>query len=128
MPEKVPLARGAFVEDTQKVTPALPRCVDVELQSVVLDHADVQRPLRWVNPIDFGRVQPARSIGANDHAQIAVQQRVSGNLLLTFSTNVTSTQNQAVQLEYQPKRQVTISVLRDEYGGYGFDVKWHKIF
>ena len=63
----------------------------------------------------------------NPGAQLATQQRVSGNLLFTFSSNVTSTQNQTVQLEYQPGRQVTISVLRDQYG-YGFDVKLHKIF
>jgi hypothetical protein len=33
-----------------------------------------------------------------------------------------------VQLEYQPKKQVRISVVRDEYGGYGFDVRLHKVF
>jgi len=70
------------------------------------------------------------TVGSNQNpgAQLAIQQRLSGNLLFTFSTNVTSTQNQSVQLEYQPKRQVTISVIRDQYGGYGFDVKLHKIF
>jgi translocation and assembly module TamB len=73
-------------------------------------------------------LDPLAGNNQNPGAQIAIQHRVSGNLLFTFSTNVTSTQNQAVQLEYQAKRQVTISVLRDEYGGYGFDVKWHKIF
>jgi translocation and assembly module TamB len=73
-------------------------------------------------------LDPMAGSNQNPGAQLAVQQRVSGNLLFTFSTNVTSTQNQTVQLEYQPKRQVTISVLRDQYGGYGFDVKLHKVF
>ena len=73
-------------------------------------------------------LDPVAGSNQNPGAQLAIQQRVSGNLLFTFSTNVTSTQNQTVQLEYQPKRQVTISVLRDQYGGYGFDVKLHKIF
>jgi translocation and assembly module TamB len=73
-------------------------------------------------------LDPMAGSNQNPGAQLAIQQRVSGNLLFTFSTNVTSTQNQSVQLEYQPKRQVTISVLRDQYGGYGFDVKLHKIF
>jgi translocation and assembly module TamB len=73
-------------------------------------------------------LDPMAGSNQNPGAQLAVQQRVSGNVLFTFSTNVTSTQNQTVQLEYQPKRQVTISVLRDQYGGYGFDVKLHKIF
>ena len=73
-------------------------------------------------------LDPVAGSNQNPGAQLAIQQRLSGNLLFTFSTNVTSTQNQSVQLEYQPKRQVTISVLRDQYGGYGFDVKLHKIF
>ena len=61
-------------------------------------------------------------------AQVAVQQRVSGNILLTFTTDVTSAQNQGIQVQYQVKRNVTVSVLRDEYGGYGFDVQYHKAF
>jgi translocation and assembly module TamB len=73
-------------------------------------------------------IDPLAGTTQNPGAQLAIQQRVSGNLLLTFSTNITTTQNQAVQLEYRPKRQITISVLRDEYGGYGIDVKLHKVF
>ena len=33
-----------------------------------------------------------------------------------------------VQLQYEPKKHVKISVLRDEYGGYGVDVRYHKVF
>jgi hypothetical protein len=47
---------------------------------------------------------------------------------LTFATDVTSTQRQTVQLQYQPKKQVKISVVRDEHGGYGVDVRFHKAF
>jgi translocation and assembly module TamB len=72
-------------------------------------------PLAGTNPNDPG-------------SQISVQQRVSGNLLLTFSTDVTSTQNQAVQLEYQARRNVSISVLRDQNGGYAIDVRVRKEF
>jgi translocation and assembly module TamB len=64
----------------------------------------------------------------NPGAQVSIQQRVTGSVLLTFSTDVTSTQSQTVQLQYQPKPQVTVSVLRDQFGGYGFDVRLHKVF
>lgn len=73
-------------------------------------------------------IDPTAGNSQNPGAQVAVQQRVTGTLLLTFSTDVTSTQRQTVQLQYQPKRQVKISVVRDEYGGYGFDVRLHKVF
>ena len=65
---------------------------------------------------------------ANPGAQVAVQQRVTGNILLTFSTDVTSTQNQAVQIQYQVKKDLSVSALRDEYGGYAIDVRIHKRF
>jgi translocation and assembly module TamB len=61
-------------------------------------------------------------------AQIALQQRVSGTILLTFTTNATSAQSQTVQVQYQPKKNITVSVIRDEYGGYGMDVSYHKAF
>jgi translocation and assembly module TamB len=64
----------------------------------------------------------------NPGSRVAIQQRVSGNILFTFSTDVTSTQNQAVQVQYQAKKNLSISVLRDQYGGYAADIKIHKNF
>jgi translocation and assembly module TamB len=74
-------------------------------------------------------IDPLAGTNSNDPgSQISVQQRVSGNLLLTFSTDVTSTQNQAVQLQYEVKRNVSLSVLRDQNGGYAIDVRVRKDF
>ena len=74
-------------------------------------------------------IDPLAGTNSNDPgSQISVQQRVSGNLLLTFSTDVTSTQNQAVQLQYEVKRNVSLSVLRDQNGGYAIDVRVRKVF
>ena len=61
-------------------------------------------------------------------SQIAIQQRITGSLLFTFSTNVTSTQNQAVQLHYQANRNLSVSVLRDQNGGYAVDLRIRKTF
>jgi translocation and assembly module TamB len=61
-------------------------------------------------------------------AQIAVQERVTGSLLLTFSTNVTSTQSQTVQLRYDLNKRVSVTVLRDQNGGYGIDLRLHRVF
>ncbi len=70
----------------------------------------------------------AGSTQANPGSQVAIQERVSGNILLTFSTDVTTTQNQAIQVQYQLKKNLSISVLRDQYGGYAADVRFHKSF
>lgn len=61
-------------------------------------------------------------------AQVAIQERVTGSLLLTFSTNVTSTQGQTVQLRYDLNKRLSVTVLRDQNGGYGIDLRLHKVF
>ena len=73
-------------------------------------------------------IDPLAGNSQNPGAQVAVQQRVTGSILLSFSTDVTSTQRQTIEVQYQPKKQIKISVVRDEYGGYGIDVRLHKVF
>jgi translocation and assembly module TamB len=54
-------------------------------------------------------------------ANITIQQRVTGNLFVTFSTNVASTQNETIQGQYQLSPRVAVSATRDQNGGFGFD-------
>jgi len=61
-------------------------------------------------------------------ARIAVQQRVTSNLFVTFATDVTSTQHQAIQLEYKLNPRWSVSGVRDQNGGFGVDGKYHKRF
>jgi translocation and assembly module TamB len=60
----------------------------------------------------------------NPGARITVQQRVTGNIFVTFSTDVTSTQDQSVQYKVSPR--FSISGTRDQNGGFGFDTKIQK--
>jgi translocation and assembly module TamB len=64
----------------------------------------------------------------NPGATIAIQQRVTKNLLFTFATDVRSTQAVTIQLEYQVSRGWSVSVVRDQYGGFAFDARRHKNF
>jgi translocation and assembly module TamB len=64
----------------------------------------------------------------NPGAQVAIQQRVTGSLLLTFSTDVTSTQSQTVELQYDLDKRTSVTVLRDQNGGYGIELRVHKVF
>lgn len=54
-------------------------------------------------------------------ANITIQQRVTGNLFVTFSTNVASTQNQTIQGQYQISPRVAVSATRDQNGGFAVD-------
>ena len=59
-------------------------------------------------------------------ARITVQERVTGKIFVTFSTDTTSTQNSVIKLEYHETPRVSYSVTRDQNGGFGFDRQIHK--
>jgi translocation and assembly module TamB len=54
-------------------------------------------------------------------ANITIQQRVTGNLFVTFSTNVASTQSQTIQGQYQVSPRLALSATRDPNGGFALD-------
>jgi translocation and assembly module TamB len=64
----------------------------------------------------------------NPGAQVAIQERVTGSLLLTFSTDVTGTQSKTVELQYDLNKRTSVTVLRDQNGGYGIELRLHKVF
>lgn len=59
----------------------------------------------------------------NAGATITVQQRVTSKIFVTFSTDITSTQRQVIQLQYQATPRVSVSGTRDQNGGFGFDTR-----
>jgi translocation and assembly module TamB len=69
------------------------------------------------------------TLGGNNSdpgARIAMQKRVTNNFLFTFATDVTSTQREIIQGEYQFNRRWSASVTRDENGGFAVDGKYRK--
>jgi translocation and assembly module TamB len=59
-------------------------------------------------------------------ARVTIQQRVTGNLFVTFATDATSTQRQVIKLEYQATPRLALSGVRDQNGGFAVDVKIRK--
>lgn len=59
-------------------------------------------------------------------AIVTVQQRVTGNLFVTFSTNVTSTQDQVIMGQYRLSPKVALSATRDQNGGFAFNTTFKK--
>jgi translocation and assembly module TamB len=71
------------------------------------------------------------TLGGNDTnpgARIALQKRITSALLFTFASDVTDTQREIIQGEYQFNRRWSASVTRDENGGFAVDGKYHKRF
>jgi translocation and assembly module TamB len=65
---------------------------------------------------------------SNPSARVAIQQRVTKNLLFQFSTDVSQPGSEIVQSEYQINRRWSVSVARDQLGGVSVDGKYHKRF
>jgi len=61
-------------------------------------------------------------------ARLTVRQRVTSKLFVTFSTDVTTTQFSAVQMQYQFNKKWSVSGVRDQNGGFGLDGRYHKDF
>jgi translocation and assembly module TamB len=64
----------------------------------------------------------------NAAARITVEQQIARNLTITYVSNVSSTQEQVIQVEYNVNRNVSIVALRDQNGTFGIDVKIKKRF
>jgi translocation and assembly module TamB len=64
----------------------------------------------------------ATSATQNPGARVTIAEQFSRNLVITYSTDVTSTQEQVIQIEYTVRPDVSVVALRDENGTFGVDV------
>ena len=71
---------------------------------------------------------PSTPSGQNNGARVTVEQQVTRNLTITYVSNVSSTQQQVIQVEYNVDRNVSIVALRDYNGTFGIDIKIKKHF
>jgi translocation and assembly module TamB len=72
-----------------------------------------------VDPILGGNQQ-------NPGARVTVQQRVTGSLFVTFTSDPTSTQREVVKMEYQATPRLSVSGTRDQNGGFAVDIRLRK--
>lgn len=59
-------------------------------------------------------------------ARIAIKQKVTSKFFVTYATDVTSTQQQAIEVEYQLNRRVSLSAVRNQNGGFSFETTIRK--
>ncbi|MGC1228505.1 MAG: translocation/assembly module TamB domain-containing protein [Candidatus Sulfotelmatobacter sp.] len=64
----------------------------------------------------------------NASARIAVQQRVTKNLLFTFSTDVSQPGSEVVEGDYQINKRWSVNVTRDQVGGVSVGGELHTKF
>jgi translocation and assembly module TamB len=64
----------------------------------------------------------------NPSARVAIQQRVTKDLFFTFSTDVSQPGSEIIQGEYQLNKRWSVSMARDQLGGFSVDGKYRKSF
>jgi translocation and assembly module TamB len=68
----------------------------------------------------------ASGAGQNATARVTVEQQVTPTLTVTYVSNVSSTQQQVIQVEYIVTRSISVVALRDQNGTFGVDIKFKK--
>ena len=58
----------------------------------------------------------------NSIASVTIEQQVARGLVITYITDITTTQYQVIQIEYTINREFSVVGLRDENGTFGLDV------
>ena len=79
-----------------------------------------------ISQLSINPVLAGGSIQGPSGAVVTIQQRVTGNLFVTFSTNVATTQNQVIMGQYNISPRVSLSVTRDQNGGVAFDTLFKR--
>jgi hypothetical protein len=73
------------------------------------------------------RVDPFLAGAENDPtARITISERLSPDLSITFSRNLSTSQEQIVLIEYDVNKNLSIIATRDENGQYGIDFRFRK--
>ena len=73
-------------------------------------------------------IDPTLGGSQNPSARVAIQQRLTKNLLFSFSTDVSQPGSEIVQGEYQINNRWSVTVQRDQLGGVAVDGRYHKKF
>lgn len=94
-----------------------------------LANKEVSNRLQKLTGISQLQLDP--SLGGNNSdpgARVAIQERVASNILFTFATDLTNTQNEVVQVKYQTRGRLSFTLTRDEYGSYALEIKTRNTF
>ena len=78
--------------------------------------------------MDPGLTPVASSADQNAGARVTVEQQIARNLTIMYVSNVGSTQEQVIQVEYAVTRNISVVALRDYNGTFGIDIKIRKRF
>ncbi len=74
------------------------------------------------------QIDPTMGGNNQNSARVAIQQRVTKNLLFSFSTDLSQPGGEIVQGEYQINKRWSVTMQRDQLGGVSVDGRYHTRF
>jgi len=108
---------------------ANPTLRNPDAQSLIASSVASQITNPVENIVGISRLSIDPVLGSNQTnptARVTIQQRMTANLFVTFATDAASTQRQVIKLEYQATPRFAISGVRDQNGGFAFDIRLRK--
>jgi translocation and assembly module TamB len=114
---------------TTEASAANPAPGNLAAESAVASQVSNQVTSRVERIAGISQISLDPLLGCNQQqkgACITIRQRVTGQIFVTFQTDLTSAQRDTVQVEYQYTPRVSFSGTRDQYGGFGFDTRIKK--
>jgi translocation and assembly module TamB len=123
------IARGQTIESAA-AQPSQPLSLGAESLAASTVTNQVGSKIAKVAGISQLQIDPSLGAdnGQNPGARIAIQQRVTSSLFVTFATDVTSTEREAIELEYQINPRWSVSGVRDQNGGFTGLANYKKKF
>ncbi len=114
---------------TQEASAANPTPGNLGAQSLIASQVSSQVTSRISKIAGISQLSVDPVLGGTQQnlgARVTIQQRVTGNLFITFSSDVTSIQRQEVLVQYKVSPRITIIGSRDQNGGFGFDTRFQS--
>ena len=115
--------RSAAAADATPTNQAAQALVASQVSSQVTSR--VSR-IAGISQLSINPILANSSTQTSPGASITIQQRVTGNLFVTFSSNFATTQGQTISGQYKVSPRVGINVTGDPNGGFAIDTTIKK--
>lgn len=120
------LAFGRTREETLASPQAAPNFTETASNAILSQALNAVVSNRVQRLFGVSRIKIDPQVGSatsNPTARVTIEQQVSNNITLTYITDVTQSQQQVIQMEYNVNRNVSVVAVRDQYGVVSVNVR-----
>jgi translocation and assembly module TamB len=123
------LALGRTRQDTALSQPTNQTFTDTASNAILGQALNAALSSRVQKLFGVSRIKIDPQVGGpenNPNARLTIEQEVNKNITLTYITNLASSAQQVIQVEYNVNRSVSLLMVRDQNGVIGFEVRMRQ--